>query len=225
MKLVIISDTHSLQGTMLNPVPDGDVLIHCGDVCNRGTINDFLDFLAWFSTFPHETKIFIAGNHDFALQDQSDPVKHALADLDLSGTGIHYLQDSGLTIQNGDEAPVNFWGTPWTPEFYNWAFMKKRGNEMAEVWAKVPDNTNVLITHGPPMTKTFLDYAVYGAVNVGCEEQAKRITELKDLKINCFGHIHEGYGLTETAEGVQLINASVCTLRYQPWNKPIEIEI
>ena len=225
MKLVIISDTHSLHGTMLNPVPDGDVLIHCGDVCNRGTTNDFLDFLAWFSTFPHETKIFIAGNHDFALQDQSDAVKHALADLDLSGTGIHYLQDSGLTIQNGDEAPVNFWGTPWTPEFYNWAFMKKRGNEMAEVWAKVPDNTNVLITHGPPMTKTFLDYAVYGAVNVGCEEQIKRIAELKDLKINCFGHIHEGYGLSETADGVQLINASVCTLRYQPWNKPIEIEI
>ena len=67
MKLVIISDTHSLHNSMINPVPDGDVLIHCGDVCNRGTTKDFLDFLDWFSKFPHETKIFIGGNHDFAL--------------------------------------------------------------------------------------------------------------------------------------------------------------
>lgn len=225
MKLVIISDTHSLHGTMLNHVPDGDVLIHCGDVCNRGTTNDFLDFLAWFSTFPHETKIFIGGNHDFALQNKSDEVKHALANLELSGTDIHYLEDSGLTIQVGDEEPINFWGTPWTPEFYNWAFMKKRGEEMADVWAKVPENTHVLITHGPPMTRTFVDYAVYDGINVGCEEQAKRIDELKDLKVNCFGHIHEGYGMTDTANGVHLINASVCTIRYYPWNKPVEIEI
>jgi predicted phosphodiesterase len=210
---------------MINTVPDGDVLIHCGDVCNRGSSYEFLDFLKWFSEFPHETKIFIAGNHDFALHNKSDEVKHALANLELSGTSIHYLEDSGITIQNGDEPPVNFWGTPWTPEFYNWAFMKSRGEDIAEVWAKVPDDTHVLITHGPPMTHTFLDYTVYDHINVGCEEQAKRILELKDLKINCFGHIHEGYGLTETPDGVQLINASVCTLRYQPWNKPIEIEI
>jgi len=225
MKLVIISDTHSLHNNMINPVPDGDVLIHCGDVCNRGTTKDFLDFLNWFSKFPHETKIFIAGNHDFALQNKPDEVKHALANLELSGTNIHYLEDSGITIQNGDEAPVNFWGSPWTPEFYNWAFMKKRGEEMAEVWAKVPEDTHVLITHGPPKTDTFVDYAVYDSINVGCEEQAKRILDLKDLKVNCFGHIHEGYGMRETATGLLLINASVCTLRYYPWNKPVEIEL
>jgi Icc-related predicted phosphoesterase len=230
MKIVIISDTHSLHGRIREDIPDGDVLIHCGDVCNSGSVNNYLDFIEWFKSLPHEYKIFIGGNHDFALMGnnftgKSDEVKNSLDDLVLSGTGIHYLEDTGVTIQLDGEEPVNFWGTPWTPEFYNWAFMKKRGAEMAEVWSKVPDNTHVLISHGPPLTDTELDYAIYGKEHVGCEEQTKMINSHPNLKVNCFGHIHEGYGEELLPNGVRLINASLCTLDYSPINKPIVIEI
>ena len=217
MKLVIISDTHTLQLGMLHQVPDGDVLIHCGDVSNRGSSYDIEDFLEWFSKFPHKHKIFIGGNHDFGLQYRKPDVQKMLEDY---SDRVTYLQDDEIVIDG-----VKFWGSPWTPEFYNWAFMYKRGEEAAEIWKKIPDDTNVLITHGPPMTNSFLDYTVYDSINVGCEELAKRITELPNLNVHCFGHIHEGYGMAEHPNGFAMINASVCTLRYNPTNVPVEIEI
>ena len=217
MKVVIISDTHTLQLGMINQVPDGDVLIHCGDVSNRGSQWDIEDFLEWFSAFPHKHKIFIAGNHDFGLEYRNPVVQKLLEDY---SDRVTYLQDDEIVIDG-----IKFWGSPWTPEFYNWAFMYKRGEEAASYWKNIPEDVNVLITHGPPMTDTFLDFTVYDQINVGCEELAKRIEELPNLKVHCFGHIHEGYGMVEHPKGFKMINASVCTLRYQPTNKPVEIEI
>jgi len=217
MKLVIISDTHTLQLGMIHQVPDGDVLIHCGDISNRGAHYDIEDFLEWFSAFPHKHKIFIGGNHDFGLQYRRPDVQKMLVDY---SDRITYL-DNDETVIDG----VKFWGSPWTPEFYKWAFMYKRGEEAAEIWKQIPNDTNVLITHGPPMTNTFLDFTVYDSINVGCEELAKRIEELPNLKVHCFGHIHEGYGMVEHEKGFMMINASTCTLRYQPTNKPVEIDI
>ena len=217
MKLVIISDTHTLQLGMEHSVPDGDVLIHCGDVSNRGSQWDIADFLEWFSAFPHKHKIFIAGNHDFGLEYRNTTVQNLLEDY---ADRVTYLQDDEIVIDG-----IKFWGSPWTPEFYNWAFMYKRGEEAATCWNNIPEDVNVLITHGPPMTDTFLDFTVYDQINVGCEELAKRIEELPNLKVHCFGHIHEGYGMVEHPKGFKMINASVCTLRYQPTNKPVEIEI
>jgi Icc-related predicted phosphoesterase len=202
---------------MINQVPDGDVLIHCGDVSNRGSQWDIADFLEWFSAFPHKHKIFIAGNHDFGLEYRKPVVQNLLEDY---ADRVTYLQDDEIVIDG-----IKFWGSPWTPEFYNWAFMYKRGEEAATCWKNIPEDVNVLITHGPPMTDTFLDFTVYDQINVGCEELAKRIEELPNLKVHCFGHIHEGYGMVEHPKGFKMINASVCTLRYQPTNKPVEIEI
>lgn len=221
MKIVIISDTHTFHGRICEEIPDGDVLIHCGDICNNGTEKEYFDFIKWFKSLPHGKKIFIAGNHDWALMNKSNAVQHSLADL---GTGVHYLQDTGITIKIGEEEPINFFGVPWTPEFCGWAFMKPR-NELAEVWEKVPKDTHILISHGPPLTDDILDRVVDTGEHVGCEYQAKLIKTLPNLKVNCFGHIHEGYAVVRTAENVQLINASTCSLRYTPTNKPIVVEI
>lgn len=225
MKLVIISDTHSLHGQMYEDIPEGDVLIHCGDVCNRGTTREALDFIEWFKKQPHDTKIFIAGNHDWAFKKKSDELKHALADLELSGSEVCYLEDEGMTVEiDGQE--INFWGSPWQPEFCNWAFNLPRGEALKAKWDMIPENTHVLITHGPPMTKGNVDYTVYDRVNVGCEELSKKIATLPNLLVHCFGHIHEGYGVEDfPGTPIKLINASICTLRYSPSNAPIVIEI
>lgn len=220
MKLVVISDTHSLHEEMKYEIPDGDVLIHCGDICNRGTTREVIYFMEWFESHPHKSKIFIAGNHDFIMQRKDDTVINALKKYQTPGTNLYYLEDSHCVIDN-----IKFWGSPWTPQFGNWSFMKWRGTSMAEVWAKIHDDTNVLITHGPPMTDSFIDRTIYGNEQVGCEELSKRLLELPNLKYNFFGHIHEGYGDFIHPSGVELHNASVCTLRYSPSNKPIEVYI
>jgi len=216
MKIIFISDTHTLHGQMLEEIPEGDVLVHCGDVSGRGIGSEIDNFLFWFSSLPHKNKIFIAGNHDFGFEYRNTTLQNTLESI--KEDGIHYLQDSGIEIDG-----IKFWGSPWTPPFYNWAFMLK-SDEIKEKWEMIPRDTNVLITHGPP--QGILDLVVYDQKNVGCPELMEEVLKLQDLKIHAFGHIHEEYGMKRLEEnGPIFINASTCTLRYKPWNKPIVIEI
>jgi len=216
MKIIFISDTHTLHGQMLEEIPEGDVLVHCGDVSSRGVGSEIDNFLFWFSSLPHKNKIFIAGNHDFGFEYRNTTLQNTLESI--KEDGIHYLQDSGIEIDG-----IKFWGSPWTPPFYNWAFMLE-SDEIKEKWEMIPRDTNVLITHGPP--QGILDLVVYDQKNVGCPELMEEVLKLQDLKIHAFGHIHEEYGMKRLEEnGPIFINASTCTLRYKPWNKPIVIEI
>lgn len=215
MKIVFISDTHGLHGQMSNAIPDGDVLVHCGDVSNVGRHDQILDFITWFCSHPHRHKIFIAGNHDFGLEVKHAIVENALAELPEN---VHYLEDSGVEIEG-----VKFWGMPWTPRFYNWAFMTWTREEAAEKAAMIPEDTEVLISHGPPFG--ILDTVDRGGYQVGCYQLAERIQELPNLKVHAFGHIHEEYGsaITSGIDAVY-INASTCNLQYNPANPPIVVE-
>lgn len=215
MKIVFISDTHGLHGQMTSPIPDGDVLVHCGDVSNVGRHDQILNFITWFGSHPHKHKVFIAGNHDFGLQVKHAQVEEALANLP---EGMHYLEDSGVEIEG-----VKFWGMPWTPRFYNWAFMTWTRDEAIEKAALIADDTEVLITHGPPFG--VLDVVTYGGYSVGCPELAMRTGVLKKtVKVHAFGHIHETYGTEVDGTGILHVNASTCTLQYSPSNVPIVVE-
>jgi predicted phosphohydrolase len=187
--------------------------VHAGDVASRGSIPEVIDFLEWFSKLPYTYKIFIAGNHDFAFERYLDVMTNLLQEF----PDVIYLQDSDVTVDG-----IKFYGSPWQPEFYNWAFNLPRGKRLAEKWAMIPDDTDVLITHGPPMTDSFLDFTAFDKINVGCEELMKRVKEVKP-KIHAFGHIHEGYGYKEL-DGTTFINASTCTLNYQPTNAPVVVD-
>jgi len=198
---------------MTQPIPDGDVLVHCGDISNVGRHDQILDFLAWFTSHPHKYKVFIGGNHDFGLQTKHAQVEEALANLP---EGVYYLEDSGVEIEG-----VKFWGLPWTPKFYNWAFMTWTREEAIEKAALIPDDTEVLISHGPPFD--CLDLVIYGGYSVGCPELALRAMQIPSLKLHAFGHIHEQYG-TEVIKDILHVNASICTLGYTPTNDPIVVE-
>jgi predicted phosphodiesterase len=208
---------------MTSPIPDGDVLIHCGDICNQGSEFEVTDFIDWFISRPHQYKIFIAGNHDVSLMKKEQKIIGILDNLVTEN--VFYLEDSGVTIQKEYGTPVNFWGSPWQPDFHNWAFNLPRGQQLKEKWDLIPSNTNVLITHGPPKTNGNTDYVIHTESNVGCEQLSKKIEQLTELQVHCFGHIHEGYGLYEGPNKVQLVNASICTKRNTPTNKPIVVEL
>lgn len=208
-RIVFISDTHMLHDNLV--LPKGDIIVHAGDMTSRGSIPEVIDFLEWFSKLSYAYKIFIAGNHDFAFERRPD----VMSDLLSRFSDIVYLQDSSIEVDD-----IKFYGSPWQPEFYNWAFNLPRGKRLAEKWAMIPDDTDVLITHGPPAT--ILDYTVRDRINVGCEELSKRVNEVKP-KIHVFGHIHEGYGYKEL-DGTTFINASTCTLRYNPTNPPVVVD-
>jgi predicted phosphohydrolase len=206
LRLVCLSDLHSLKPVF--PIPEGDVLVIAGDVCGYGTLAEIKAFDAFLADLPHPHKLLIAGNHDWPFARVPDQaitlVRHAT-----------YLQDSGIDI-NG----IKFWGSPWQPEFCNWAFNLPRGAPLTKVWAQIPNDVNVLITHGPPYG--ILDQ-VPGGEHVGCEELRQALQRVRP-KVHIFGHIHEGYGVLEQ-DGTVFVNASTCNERYRPINEPIVIDL
>jgi Icc-related predicted phosphoesterase len=212
-KIVFISDTHNkhkhlTSKGMGNILGSGDYLIHAGDCTSMGSKNEITQFLEWFSNTDFKHKIFIAGNHDFGFEQQTDIAQ------EYKDMGVIYLFDNDVTIDG-----IKFYGSPWQPEFHNWAFNLPRGEELSQKWGQIPNDVDVLITHGPAYG--ILDYAPIGG-HVGCEELYRKIVEVKP-KIHVCGHIHDGYG-QKTMGGIEFLNASVLNDRYEHAHKPIVVE-
>lgn len=204
MRLVIISDTHGFHEELV--MPAGDMLIHAGDITKMGNVEEVEPFNQWLKTLPYAEKIVIAGNHDFCFEfnDGKDLI-----------TNAHYLQDSSITIEG-----IKFYGSPWQPRFFDWAFNLDRGAALKERWDLIPADTDVLITHGPPFGIADITCT---DESVGCEELMLAIERVRP-KAHIFGHIHEAYGVV-TKDGTTFVNGSSCTLRYQAINAPICIDI
>ena len=237
MRIVCISDTHGLHKIMedINPLPEGDILIHAGDCTNVGKPQEVQDFVYWFMNIKgFDNKIFIAGNHDFAFEKRHQPhhkgdfdwYHHLMNDLNLSQSDVTYLEDSQFVIESPEfSRPIKFWGSPWQPEFYDWAFnLPRLGDELKKYWDLIPNDTDVLITHGPPNEiRDFVNNWRQPVRTVGCELLRFRVEQIKPL-LHIFGHIHEAYGV-EYNNNTLYVNASTCTERYAPSNKPIVVDL
>lgn len=192
--LAIASDIHGHYRDL--EVPDSDILIFAGDcLTDRDQHEDLANFSIWAKNLPNFVKIFVPGNHDKVFQGNS--LNQALYMLDSAG--IHYLCDDYAYI-----CGLNFYGMPWTPTFFNWAFMRPRqSEELSKVVNAIPEDTDILITHGPP----------YGIMDkgrdfdhVGCEILARKVQQLPKLKAHVFGHIHSGYGSLDPFHNVSVVD-------------------
>lgn len=221
MKIVCLSDTHCQLDAI--KVPDGDVLVHAGDLTWRGDEREMSTELRLLGQLPHLKKIYVAGNHDWLAQRRRSYVEQMCADHD-----IIYLEDSGVVIDG-----IRFWGSPWQPEFGNWAFninrMRQGEGSLSEKWELIPDQTDVLITHGPPLhvgdqTKSHSGMPIE---DVGCYDLAQRVRRLQ-LKLHVFGHIHPSYGVYKNqplAPNTVFVNASNCDEHYDPKHPPIVVDL
>jgi predicted phosphohydrolase len=189
MKITLFSDSHSLHNKITSDLPGGDLICHGGDSTSMGREKEILDFCKWYDGLNYTHKVFIAGNHDWGFQNNVENINKILEDH----KEISYLQDNEMIIKVNDEPEVKIYGTPWQPEFYNWAFnLPKNGPGLASKWEAIPEDTDILITHGPPFGKLD-DVEGKRGIHLGCELLAERINEIKP-KICIFGHIHTGYG-------------------------------
>lgn len=188
MRIVCVSDTHGFHNK--TEVPPGDVLVHGGDCTMHGSLEDVEEFNHWLGTLPHRNKVVIAGNHDFCFQQQPAEARARI-------TNATYLEDSGCEIEG-----LTFHGSPWTPTFYDWAFMLPDA-DLAAKWALIPPGVDVLVTHGPPFN--ILDFTNRGD-HAGSATLEERVRAVKP-RLHVFGHIHEAAGRLEL-NGTTHINAS-----------------
>lgn len=179
--VVCISDTHN----RFPKVPNGDLLIHAGDLSQGGTQQEVQRTLDWLKDEPHQFKVVIAGNHELLLDDQkgfSNAERRSLNWYDLV-----YLQDSTKSLRFKNGRTLNIYGSPWTRKHGNWAFEYSRD---IDKWTKtVPESTDVLITHMPPFGHLDLD-------GLGDEQLLREVRRVQP-KLHVFGHIHAGYGNDE----------------------------
>lgn len=194
MRLVLISDTHGLHSKL--DLPEGDVLVHAGDLTARGKLSELAQASSWLNAqigkFHHV--VAIGGNHDFCLEHFMTEKRE-----DLLGNifgDVIYSRDRSVMIDG-----VKFYGTPWCPQFNDWAFNLARGPEIKAKWDMIPADTDVLVTHTPPFG--VLDH--YWQYRLGDEDLMERVKFIKP-DVHVFGHVHNAYGSCDR-DGTQFVNA------------------
>lgn len=212
MRIVAISDTHGMQAQFGPDIPACDVLVHAGDITMHGEVNELYDISQWLNQLPATTIIVIAGNHDKCFQTE----RHLAEQTLLQGSSkIIYLRDESVVIDG-----LKFYGSPWQPAFCNWYFnLPRNGPELEACWDQIPDDTDVLITHGPPMG--ILDKNYWGE-HCGCERMLPRVHAVEP-KVHIFGHIHHGYG--QLLDVTLFVNAAIADEKYELSNEPIVIDV
>lgn len=225
MRIILISDTHNIHNNkdlnekIINSIniDDTNILIHSGDFTYVGKIDEVSNFIQWFENLKgFDYKIFISGNHELTFENKPEWLLKLLDESKLKQSNCVYLEDKEFIFKN-----VKFYGSPWQPWFYNWAFnLPRNGKELDKVWEKIPENTDVLITHSPPYG--ILDKTNMTKGNTGCERLLERLNNIKP-KIHVFGHIHSARNIIET-EDTLYINASILNDKYDYKYNPIIID-
>jgi Icc-related predicted phosphoesterase len=208
MRVVAVSDTHNHEVEL----PEGDLLIIAGDVTMTGTEKQVARFGQYVEResrkFTHKP-ILVAGNHDFLFQTDRQLALSSVA-------AATYLEDELVEI-----AGKRIYGSPWTPTFFEWAFMKDRGDDIRRQWDLIPEGLDILITHGPP--HGILDDL---GKHVGCEELRDTVAVRLNSppRFHVFGHIHEGHG-SHDGEHTRYLNVAVCNEHYMPVHPPTVFDV
>ena len=209
MKICTMSDVHN-KISLMSPEP-ADLLIIAGDLTYSGTVPELLAFNEALGALKPKYKeiLVLAGNHDVHFYNYPEEAKSIL-------TNARYLEDEQFIYEG-----TKFYFSPWIPVIGIWAFEYPSDDAARYIWSRIPDDTDVLVTHGPPSGVGMLEYSdnEYVSGGCGCPILAEAIQRVRP-KYHIFGHIHEGYGSVEK-EGTTFFNVSSLKRDYVTINPPV----
>jgi Icc-related predicted phosphoesterase len=218
-RIVLVSDTHMLHDRV--NWPEGDILVHAGDMTSYGTSGELERFIDWVEHEAfYQQVVMVAGNHDRAFTRDNQRARKIVS----KSIKIMYLEDSSCEIENGGGS-TRFYGSPWT--FNNlykdneWAFGQRSEPGLHDKWKMMPTGIDILVTHSPP--KNILD-KTYSEENVGSPGLLGEVIGRIKPKVHVFGHVHEAYG-TVQMDGITFVNASLCNTENELVNEPIAIDV
>lgn len=232
MKIAAISDTHHRYGEKWGlRIPPVDLLVHAGDFTLRGTPEEFAAFNNWLGRQPSRLNLICAGNHEW------------LAEKNL-GLARAILTNGKLLVDERYEVDgLRLYFSPWQPWYCDWAFnLPRGGSELERRWAAIPDDTDMLVTHGPPWglgdkVPRYRSSASGGPdipngyEHVGCALLKNRVGQVRP-RWHVFGHIHAAYGIHRTIEAEKgepgkhtaFVNAAICNEHYEHINPVVVID-
>jgi Icc-related predicted phosphoesterase len=211
-RVCAISDVHEKWADL--KIPNCDLLVVAGDLTYTGDYGKISEFNGWCYGLQDrdvvKEVVVIAGNHDLTAQKDPKTFRELLCD-------VTYLEDEEYEW-NG----LRIYGSPWTPSFFreSWVFNADRGPEIRGYWNCIPENLDILITHGPPYGVR--DNTPRGE-RVGCWD-LREVILAKKPRVHICGHIHHGYGMGMLGTTL-VVNASSCTERYKAENTPLVIDL
>lgn len=210
IKVCAISDTHNMHDYLT--IPECDILIHAGDWTGQGKFGEVKQFAEWLNEQPAKHIVVVPGNHELYFEKMLPDSRKWITDYCPKA---HVLIDEEVTIEG-----LKIWGSPISPEFCDWAFNRFRGADIKKHWDLIPENLDILITHGPAYQ--LLDYAPQ-CNHVGCQDLFDEIV-VKQPRVHIFGHIHYSHG-QKHFNNTTHYNASICTESYRPINPVTVFEL
>ena len=213
VKIVCISDTHlcDIQNIGLEPA---DILIHAGDWTKRGTMTEIDCFYSDLLDISHmyDKVLVTPGNHDIIVESQAELI-----------TSLFYSKNIECLIDESyNYKGINFYFSPFANKFGNWAFMKE-AQDIDSVWDKIPINTDILVTHGPPYGQLDIVDNYGMPEHVGCGVLLKKVRKVKP-KVHIFGHIHESNSYMYRGDTLY-VNCSIYGEKHRPTNRPYIITL
>lgn len=199
MKITCLSDTHMHHKKIT--MPETDMIIHAGDFTYRGELDEVKKFLTWYGQQQAKYKILVCGNHEVGISKQPFQLLQQMCENE----GIKILNNSHTVIEK-----LTIFGSPNSGEFGNgWAYNSTE-EELENIYNSILPDTDIVITHGP--ARGSLDKVLSGEL-VGSPSLAKRLSELKNLKLHITGHIHESRGIKFNNNYIT-VNAAICGIPY-----------
>lgn len=227
MRITCIADLHG----ELPQLSGGDLLIIAGDITAAERVKEWENFFVWIANQAYKKVVLVGGNHDKYLTQcittkELNELKelHGHIDYDYAiklGPSTEYLCDTGFEFEG-----YKIWGAPWVPYIpqahpaYN-HFTKRSEDELRERWQLIPDDTDILVTHGPPWG---IFDEINGGVHVGSTTLRERVIALSP-KLHVFGHIHEHGGKVLNTGMSLFVNAAYMDADYVGTNTIVTVEI
>lgn len=204
VRIVTIADTHDHHDAIV--VPDGDILVHAGDLTMLGGKKEIKKCFEWINALPHKYKIVVAGNHDLNLSPDT-PMYHDLnmKQLVQSYPAITYLCDTATIIKIKDRV-LKIWGSPYTVEFNDWVFQYPAGERS---WDNIPEDVDIVVTHMPPYGILDTIENDRGDFSGGCKQLRDRILTIVKPRLHIFGHLHCDGGREVMVNDTTFVNAAI----------------
>lgn len=210
MKITVTADLHGY----LPNIPESELLLICGDIVPLNIQTDIRaskewllnDFALWCAEQPIDKILFIAGNHDFVMQD-TEWMQHYFT-KDCVAT---YIEDELFEYKD-----LKIWGTPWCKRFGRWAFMADN-EKLSEIYSQIPEDLDILMTHDAPKQNNLgLIHEDFYKGTDASNSVLSKIIDLRKPKVALCGHIHSGCKIITKIEDTWFVNCSYVNEDYEP---------